>query len=266
MNRVRNTLRNSALPLTGLAAGFVVWEVIGRLGLSPAFPPLTDVLAALVDVWTSERFLNNLRDSLTSVGFALPPAVVFGVLTGLFVGRYRLVEWALDIYINVFLSIPLVALIPVLVLIFGTAGKGSIVATIIIYTFFVIVVNTSAGVKTVDRELIEMSRSFGASESNILRRIVLPAALPLTLAGIRIATGRAIKGVIIAEQVIGLIGLGGMIQRLGGAFAVEELYAVILAIGLLGLISMELVRWGEGLALPWMRNQLDSGLGLDKAG
>jgi ABC-type nitrate/sulfonate/bicarbonate transport system permease component len=72
--------------------------------------------------------------------------------------------------------------------------------------------------------------------------------------------------VIIAEQVIGLIGLGGMIQRLGGAFAVEELYAVILAIGLLGLISMELVRWGEGLALPWMRGGLDTGLGLDEGG
>ncbi len=266
MERFRMMLRNASLPLAGVAIGFAIWEVIGRMGLSPAFPPLTDVLAACVDVWTSERFLNNLRDSLASVAIALPPAVALGVLTGLVVGRYRLAEWALDIYINVFLSIPLVALIPLLVLIFGTAGKGAIVATIIIYTFFVIVVNTSAGVKTVDSDLVEMARAFGASESKILRRIVLPAALPLMLAGIRIATGRAIKGVIIAEQVIGLIGLGGMIQRLGGAFAVEDLYAVILAVGLLGLISMELVRWGEGRALPWMRGRLDSGLGLDKGG
>ncbi len=264
LERLRRTMSNAFLPLLGLAVGFVAWEVIGRMDLSPALPPLTAVLGACVDVWTSERFLNNLRDSLVSVGIALPPAIVLGVLTGLAVGRYRLAEWALDIYINVFLSIPLVALIPVLVLIFGTAGKGAIVATIIIYTFFVIVVNTSAGVRTVDSEFVEMARAFGASESKVLRRIVIPAALPLTLAGIRIATGRAIKGVIIAEQVIGLIGLGGMIQRLGGAFAVEELYAVILAVGLLGLISMELVRWGEGAALPWMRGRLDSGLGLDE--
>lgn len=252
--RIRASFSSVILPLTGLAIGFVIWEVIGRLGLSPAFPPLTDVLAACVEVWTSERFLINLRDSLVSVGIALPPTIVLGVLVGILVGRYRLVEWALDVYINTFLSIPLVALIPVLVLIFGL-GRGSILATIAIYTFFVVVVNTSFGVKTTDRELVEMSRSFLGTEARIVTRIVLPSALPLTLAGIRIATGRAIKGVIIAEQVIGLIGLGGMIQRLGGAFSVEELYATILAVGLLGLISMELVSWGERLAMPWARDR-----------
>jgi NitT/TauT family transport system permease protein len=259
--RLRASLPNSALPVVGLLLGFAVWETIGRLGLSPAFPPLTDVLAACVDVWTSERFLANLRDSLVSVGIALPPTIALGIPVGLLVGRYRIAEWALDIYINTFLSIPLVALIPVLVLIFGL-GRGSILATIAIYTFFVVVVNTSFGVKTTDASLVEMAKSFLASEGQIIRRIVLPAALPLTLAGVRIATGRAIKGVIIAEQVIGLIGLGGMIQRLGGAFRVEELYATILAIGFLGLVSMELVRWGERLAMPWMRGREDGAAGL----
>jgi len=108
--------------------------------------------------------------------------------------------------------------------------------------------------------------SFGATERQIVRRIVIPAAMPLALAGVRIATGRAIKGVIIAEQVIGLIGLGGMIQRLGGAFAVEELYAVVLFVGLLGLVSMEFVRWGERAAMPWMRGRLDGGLGEEPVG
>ena len=260
MEKIRAAVANSGLSIAGLVAGFIAWEIIGRLGLSPAFPPLTDVLATCVDVWTSARFLNNLGDSLASVAFALPPTVVVGVLAGLVVGRYRLTEWALDIFVNVFLSIPLVALIPILVLIFGTSGRGAILATIVVYTFFVVLVNTSAGVKTADVELLEMSRSFGASEAQILRRIILPASLPLTFTGIRIATGRAIKGVIIAEQVIGLVGLGGMIQRLGGAFAVEQLYAVILAVGLIGLVSMELVRWGEDRAFPWMRGRFEEGL------
>ena len=264
MERIRAYLKNSTLSILGLVVGFVVWEIIGRLGLSPAFPPLSDVLAACMDVWTSARFLDNLGDSVVSVALALPPTVALGVLSGLVVGRYRLAEWALDTFVNVFLSIPLVALIPILVLIFGTSGRGAILATIIVYTFFVVLVNTAAGVKTADAELLEMSRSFGASEARILRRIVLPASLPLTLAGVRIATGRAIKGVIIAEQVIGLVGLGGMIQRLGGAFAVEQLYAVILAVGLLGLVSMELVRWGEDRAFPWMRGQFQGGLATNR--
>jgi NitT/TauT family transport system permease protein len=246
-------LRGSSLSLLGLLGGLIIWEILGRLGLSPAFPPLTDVLRSIVEVWPSPRFLEALRDSLTSVAISLPPAILLGVLLGLLMGRFKIIEWLFDTYVNIFLSLPLVALIPVLFLIFGL-GRGSVLATIVIYTFFIVVVNTVAGVKTADPRLIEMAVSFGAKEQEILRRVVLPAALPLIFAGIRIATGRSIRAVIIAEQVIGLVGLGGLIQRLGGAFAVEDLYAVILFVGLLGLLSMETVRFFEQRAMPWLRH------------
>ena len=257
-------IRQSGLSVVGLVAGLVIWEIIGRLELSPAFPPLSEVLASIVKVWPSERFLGSLRDSLVSVGLSLPPSIVFGVLLGLLMGRFRLVEWLFDTYVNIFLSLPLVALIPVLFLIFGL-GRGSILATIVIYTFFIVVVNTIAGVRTTDPRLIEMAVSFGASEGRVMRRIILPAAMPLIFAGIRIATGRSIRAVIIAEQVIGLVGLGGLIQRLGGAFAVQDLYAVILFVGLLGLVSMAAVRWIERRAVPWLRQREDIGLGLETA-
>lgn len=252
-------LRGSGLSMLGLLAGLVLWEIIGRLELSPAFPPLTDVLRSIVEVWPSPRFLEALRDSLISVAVSLPPAVLLGVLLGLLMGRFPVIEWLFDTYVNIFLSLPLVALIPVLFLIFGL-GRGSVLATIVIYTFFIVVVNTVAGVKTADPRLIEMAVSFGAKEQEILRRVVLPAALPLIFAGIRIATGRSIRAVIIAEQVIGLIGLGGLIQRLGGAFAVEDLYAVILFVGLLGLLSMETVRFFEQRAMPWLRHDVAGSL------
>lgn len=248
---------NRFLSIVGLGVGLLTWEAIGRLGLSPAFPPITSVLAALGDVWTSTRFLHALSDSLISVAIALPPSIVFGTIVGIAIGRYKPLEWALDPLVNVFLSLPLVALIPVLFLIFGL-GRGSILATIVIYTFFIVVVNAVAGVHTTDPDVVEMAVSFGASEGQILRRVVLPSALPLVLAGIRISTGRAVRAVIIAEQVIGLIGLGGLIQRLGGAFAVTELYAVILFVGLLGLASMEAVAFGEKKALPWLARSDDS--------
>lgn len=257
-------IRGSWLSLVGLVSGLVVWEIIGRLELSPAFPPLTEVLASIVEVWPSDRFLGNLKDSLVSVGLSLPPSIILGVVLGLLMGRFRVIEWMFDTYVNIFLSLPLVALIPILFLIFGL-GRGSILATIVIYTFFIVVVNTIAGVRTTDPRLIEMAVSFGATERRVLRRIVLPAALPLIFAGIRIATGRSIRAVIIAEQVIGLIGLGGLIQRLGGAFAVQDLYAVILFVGLLGLVSMEAVRWIERKTIPWLRHREDIGLGLEAA-
>ncbi|MGH8951551.1 MAG: ABC transporter permease [Acidimicrobiia bacterium] len=249
--------RNRVISIVGLVAGLAIWELIGQLELSPAFPPVSAVLGAVVEVWTSARFLDALRESLISIAIALPPSLVLGIGLGLVVGRYKPAEWALDPLINTFLSLPLVALIPVLFLIFGL-GRGSILATIIIYTFFIVVVNTAAGVRTTDQEVVEMATSFGAAESQVMRRVVLPSALPLMFAGVRIATGRAIRGVIIAEQVIGLIGLGGLVQRLGGAFAVEDLYAVILFIGLFGLVSMEAVTTVERRALPWVASPEDT--------
>lgn len=242
--------RTRILSIVGVLAGLAAWEVAGRLELSPAFPPVTSVFAAIVEVWTSARFLDALKESLISIGIALPPSIFLGIVVGLLIGRYRPVEWALDPLVNTFLSLPLVALIPVLFLIFGL-GRGSILATIVIYTFFIVVVNTAAGVKTTDAEIVEMATAFGASEGQVLRRVVLPSALPLMFAGVRIGTGRAIRAVIVAEQVIGLIGLGGLVQRLGGAYAVEQLYAVVLFVGLFGLLSMEAVSWAERKALPW---------------
>ena len=242
--------RTRILSILGLLTGLALWEVAGRLELSPAFPPVTAVFAAIVEVWASSRFLDALKESLISVGIALPPSIVLGIVVGLLIGRYRPMEWALDPLVNTFLSLPLVALIPVLFLIFGL-GRGSILATIVIYTFFIVVVNTAAGVKTTDPQIVEMATSFGASEGQVLSRVMLPSALPLMFAGVRIASGRAIRAVIIAEQVIGLIGLGGLVQRLGGAFAVEQLYAVVLFVGLFGLLSMEAVSFVERKALPW---------------
>jgi NitT/TauT family transport system permease protein len=251
MKRLNKQNQYRLLSLLGLVVGLAIWEIVGRLELSPAFPPVTAVLDAVVEVWTSPRFLDALRESLISIALALPPSIVFGVGFGLLIGRYKPVQWVFDPLVNTFLSLPLVALIPVLFLIFGL-GRGSILATIVIYTFFIIVVNTAVGVRTTDPQAVEMATSFGATERQVMNRIVLPSALPLTFAGIRIATGRAIRAVIIAEQVIGLIGLGGLVQRLGGAFAVEQLYAVVLFIGLFGLMSMEAVSVVERKALPWI--------------
>jgi NitT/TauT family transport system permease protein len=242
--------RTRIISILGLLTGLTLWEVAGRLELSPAFPPVTAVFAAIVEVWASPRFLDALKESLISIGIALPPSIMLGIVVGLLIGRYRPMEWALDPLVNTFLSLPLVALIPVLFLIFGL-GRGSILATIVIYTFFIVVVNTAAGVKTTDPQIVEMATSFGASEGQVLSRVMLPSALPLMFAGVRIASGRAIRAVIIAEQVIGLIGLGGLVQRLGGAFAVEQLYAVVLFVGLFGLLSMEAVSFVERKALPW---------------
>ena len=253
-NAIRNRLEAIALPMMSLAVGFSLWELAGQLEVSRALPPFTAVVGAIFEVWGREQFQEAMLSSLQSVAIGFPLATISGIIVGLLMGRFRVVEWMLEIYVNVFLSMPLVALVPVIVMIFGL-DRSSIIAVILIYTFFVVVVNTFTAVRAVDQQLIEMGSAFGANEFQRLTRIVLPAALPLTLTGVRIAAGRSIKGVIIAEQIIGLVGLGGLVQRYGGAFLVEDLYAVILFIGLVGMLGMESVRIGEARLLPWLKAQ-----------
>jgi NitT/TauT family transport system permease protein len=254
MKAVRERTEAIAVPLISLAVGFALWELVGQMEVSRAIPPFSGVVSAIFEVWGREQFQEALISSAKSVAIGFPLATSAGIVVGMLMGRFRVVEWMLEIYVNAFLSMPLVALVPVIVLIFGL-DRSSIVAVILLYVFFVVVVNSFSAVKAVDASLMEMGKAFGANEFQTLRRIVLPAALPLILTGVRIAAGRAIKGVIIAEQIIGLVGLGGLVQRYGGAFLVEDLYAVILFIGIVGMLSMETVRIAEARALPWLRGR-----------
>ena len=146
-------------------------------------------------------------------------------------GRFQPVAWAFDPYVNVLMSSPKAALIPILVLFFGF-GRGAVILTVFLYAFFPVVVNTSAGVRQTPRNMIEMAQSFGASEWAVARRVTIPAAAPLVLGGLRFAAARSIKGVIIGEQLISVVGLGALVQRYGVQFQFDQLYAVILLVAL----------------------------------
>jgi NitT/TauT family transport system permease protein len=231
---------DAGLPVISVAIFAALWELVGRLELSPAVPSLTSVLAAMTEVFADARFQTAAINTGISVIVTFFPVVILGTLIGAAMGSNRFVEWAGAPYLSLALSIPLVSLIPVFMLIFGL-GRGTIIAVIVAYSLPAMIVNTQAGIESVDRDQLDMARSFGTSRLLTFRRVVLPSASALILAGVRVAAGRAIKGAIIAEQVIGLVGLGGLIQRYGGAFAVEDLYAVILFIGVVGILVVRLI-------------------------
>jgi NitT/TauT family transport system permease protein len=238
--RVLSWIARYWVQTVGLLLGALLWEVAGRVGISPALPPISAVIAAGTELWSSERFLEAVRTTATSILIGLPPSLVVGVGLGLLMGLFQPVEWFFRPYVNASLSLPLVAMIPIILLIFGLS-QTTIVVVIIIYVLPVVMVSTLAGVRSTDRDLIDMARSFNATRGLTIRRIVIPASRALTLAGVRIGVGRAITGGIVAEQVIGVLGLGGLVQRLGGAFAVEDLYAVIIFIGAVGVGSLALI-------------------------
>lgn len=232
--------RRYRIQALGLVLGAVLWEVAGRAGVSPALPPISAVANAGVEVWSGERFLEAMRSTAVAIGIAFPPSVVVGVILGLLMGLVRPAEWVLRPYINLALSLPLVAMIPIVLLIFGLS-QTTIIVVIILYVLPVVMVNTYAGVRSTSKELLEMAASVSAGRMLTIRRIVIPSARNLTLAGLRIGVGRAITGGIVAEQIVGVMGIGGLVERLGGAFAVEELYAVIIFIGAVGVASLAAV-------------------------
>lgn len=242
--------RRYRLQTLGLLLGGVLWEVAGRAGISPALPPISSVFEAGLEVWSGDRFLNSLGSTAVAIGIGFPPSVLIGVVLGLLMGLFRPVEWVLRPYINLALSLPLVAIIPIILLIFGLSQE-TIIVVIVLYVLPVIMVNTYSGVRSTRRDLLEMAESVNASRWLTIRRIVLPSARGLTLAGLRIGVGRAITGGIVAEQIVGVLGVGALVQRLGGAFAVEELYAVIIFIGAVGVLSLAAVnRIEERYELP----------------
>jgi NitT/TauT family transport system permease protein len=204
-------------------------------------PPLSKIASAWLRLLMNGKLLENLAMSLWTLvaGFSL--AVALGIIIGVLMGRFRQVEHFLDLYINALMSAPMTAFVPLLIMWFGL-GVESRIAVVFLFAFFVIVINTMTGVKEVDRIFVEMARSFGAKELEVFFKVVLPAAMPAIMAGISIGMGRAVKGMVTAEMLLTLTGIGGMIMQYGSAFATDALFAVILTILIVAMIAMKLVK------------------------
>jgi NitT/TauT family transport system permease protein len=165
-------------------------------------------------------------------------------------GRFRAVEHFLDLYVNALMSAPMTAFVPVLILWFGL-GVESRIAVVFLFAVFVIIINTMTGVKQVDTILVEMARSFGAREREVFFKIMLPAALPAIMAGLRLGVGRAVKGMVTAEMLLTLTGIGAMIMQYGSAFATDSLFAVVITILLVALAAMKAVQWLDRRLTGW---------------
>lgn len=229
-----------------------VWEAVGRFGLFVFIPPLSKVTAtAIILVGRGQLWVEGVRTlGAVLAGFGLASGV--GVVLGVLMGRSQLVEAGFGPYVDAFQSAPAAALVPILVLVFGL-GRASIVAVAFVFTFFVITVNVHAAVKHVDPKLIQMARSFGAGEWALVCRVIMPAALPLALAGMRLGIGRAVNGAVLGEMLISSIGIGGLMMYYGGAFRVDFLYALLLLVVALAGLLMGIVHALEKRALRWMR-------------
>jgi ABC-type nitrate/sulfonate/bicarbonate transport system permease component len=228
----------------------VLWEAVGRAMDSTLIPPLTQIGAAWWKLLSSGKLLANLGMSLTTLAIGFCLAAFVGVVLGVLMGRFRAIEHFFDLYVNALMSAPTTAFVPVLILWFGL-GMESRIAVVFLFAIFVIIINTMTGVKQVDTVLLEMARSFGAREREIFFKIMLPAALPAIMAGLRLGMGRAVKGMVTAEMLLTLTGIGAMIMQYGSSFATDSLFAVILTILLVALLAMKAVQWIDRRLTGW---------------
>lgn len=235
-----------------LLAGTAIWEGLGQALALPWIPPFSRVAAALVELTLNGEILANLIVTMRTLSIGFLVSLALGLPLGFLMGRYRRVEQAFGIYVYAGILVPGLAMAPIYFAIFGLSPATRILIVVQFAVFFLIV-NTATAVRTVDPSLEEMGVAFGASRWRIMRLIVLPGSLVLLLAGVRIAVGRSIKGMISGEMFIAVVGLGGVIQKYGTQFDAAKVLAIALITLILSLVlgaavmvvDRRLTRWAE---------------------
>ena len=249
--RGRELASNAAPAAIGLAVGALLWEIAARIWHQPFFPPLTAVVVRLGELTAQGKILGSLVGSLTNLLIGFSISAVVGVGVGMLMGAYRKVEMALDVYVYAMLTAPSLVFAPIFFAIFGLS-RLSILGVIIVYALFIIIINTAAAIRGVSPALIEMGRSFCATERQLFVKVILPAALPMIFAGLRLGMGRAVKGTINGEMFISAVGLGAVVISAGRRFDAAAVLAVLLVIIIVALIAIKLVQLVDARMTGWL--------------
>ena len=239
-----------AITTLSLVVAVALWEWFGR-DINPVFGSYPSAIAvAFWELTVSGQLGTALAQSLQPfvVGYGL--AIVLGVPVGLVIGRFRVLEAAFGIYITAGYAMPLLALVPLLMLWLGL-GFAVKVAVIFLMSVFPICINTWLGVRAVPKSLIEVGKSFVAPNLTILRRIVLPATLPYIMAGIRLAVGRAVVGMIVAEFFTAISGLGAIIINSANNFDTAKMFVPVVILMVLATVLSWLIGQIERRIAPW---------------
>lgn len=250
--RRRQFMLNIAIRIVSLICVLGLWEIFGaRVDQSLFTTPSKIALAAVQMIWSGELW-NYLAPSLVVLAIGLTLAAIVGVLVGLLLARFWVLDVALGVYITFLYSIPSVALVPLIVLWAGFETSAKVII-LFLFAFFPMVINTYQGVKNVDSKLLEVGRSFRCSEWQLWKNIVLPGALPFIVTGLRLALGRGLIGMVLADLYTAISGIGYLIVRTASTYQVDKMFVPIVTLGLLGVTLTALLRVVELRVAPWTK-------------
>ena len=218
----------------------LLWEIVGQSGAVLLIPPFTDVLKAAVDLVPSQKFLEAMLMTLRAFAAGMAIAIALGIPLGMLMGRVAAADKLLGMWVNVFVSAPLTALVPIIMLLFGF-GQATMVVVVVLFAVWIIVLDTSAGIRHVSPSLLEMGRVFGASRWQLYSKVLIWAALPEILAGVRLGVIRGVKGMIIGQLLISIVGLGELFEIYSRNFLMEEFWALTIIVFAFAIAASELV-------------------------
>ena len=247
--------RRRAWQMLGIRIASVVvvlalWQYVGS-GIDPVlFTTPSAVARAAYGMLRSGELWTYLWPSLVIFAVGLTIAAIVGVAVGLLLARFWVIDVAFGVYITFLYSIPAVALVPLIVLWAGFESTAKIIV-LFLFAFFPMAINTYQGVKNVDPRLIEVGRAFRCSERQLWVNIVLPGALPFIVTGLRLAVGRGLIGMVLADQYTAISGIGYLIVRTAATYQVDKMFVPIVTLGILGITLTALLRVLERRVAPW---------------
>jgi ABC-type nitrate/sulfonate/bicarbonate transport system permease component len=245
------------LRLAVFVVAVALWEFFVSTSQNFLLPRFSEMASGLFRLLFFEaRFWEALYISNQALilGFAISVAV--GIPLGLLAGRFHWMDRVLNPYVGALLTMPVAPLIPIVIIALGL-GIAARVFIVVLFAFVFITVNTRAGVRGVEASLIEMAKSFGASEGQIWRRIVIPGAMPAIFAGMRIGLGRAVTGMVMVELILVASGLGRLLLEFSGRMQSDLVFATVLAVIiealalLAGMQALEkrITRWAPDVSI-----------------
>ncbi|MGH6682667.1 MAG: ABC transporter permease [Pseudolabrys sp.] len=234
-----------------LALILIVWQLVGPM-INPIFfsYPTKIALAFYQLTFVTGELQHYMVESLLILFYGLGVAILVGVPLAILMARFKRVDWALDLPVNAMYATPMVALVPLLVLWFGIYMEAKVIV-VFLFCVFPILINTYQGVRECDKNMLEVARSFRSSEWSMWRDVLFPFALPYIAAGVRLAIGRGLVGVVIAEFYTTISGLGYMITRYAHIFDMDKTFVPVLLLMFLGVSLTSALKWLERRIAPW---------------
>jgi NitT/TauT family transport system permease protein len=221
-----------------------LWEIIGRSGLIFVIPPFSDVVRAMFDLVRGSTFWKDVALSLKAFGAGLGISLSLGIPLGFLMGVSRRADEMMGMWVNIFISAPITALVPIIMAVFGI-GESTIVVTIVLFTIWVIILDTQTGIKGIKQSLLEMAHSFGASRPQLYAKVIFWSALPEILTGLRMAIIRGVRGMIVGQMLIAILGLGKLFLFYSQYFLMARFFSLLIFVLLFAWGLAELVGYFE---------------------